>query len=288
MEAGIRRGAQVLTAGLLLGLLAACGLPAAPAAPTPGPAPYAGPLRVAPDPTLQLWHDPGAAGRAVTCDQPVLGETSTNPFTGGEVGETPESGLQAWRDDGQWSGFDGELRAVRREPDRVLFTYAAGGRTLQAAVVHRGPAAPGTGAGTDGIAWWVESSARCDVVEYPDGLAESRGLEVWTDATGRRVSSQIISSDTSDGDCLTRGTRTLRLADGAAASREYLAHGEAYPDHVGEPYRADVALPPDAVGSGYSHGDERLWFSPDGSRAYVGGPDRVELWPRETQVLGCG
>ena len=283
---GRRRGSGVLGVVLLLVALTACGASATPA--TPSPAPYDGPLWVAPDPVLQLWHDPGAAGRVVTCDQPVLGETSTNPFAGGEVGETPESGLQEWRDDSRWPGFDGEMRAVRREPDRVLFTYAAGGRTLQAAVVHRGPAARGTGAGKDGIAWWVESSARCDVVEYPDALAERWGFEVWTDADGRRISSQVISSSTSDGDCLTRGVRTLRLANGDTEHREYLAHGDDYPDVTAEPYRADVALPADAVDSGYRHGDERLWFSPDLTRAYVGGPDRVELWPRETQVLGCG
>lgn len=285
MERGSRRGsAWTAVAAMLVALLTACRPPSVPAAPTP--APYDGPLWVAPDPSLRLYDDPGAAGRVVTCDQPALGWSSTNPFTGGEVGETPESGLQAWRDDSQWPGFDGAMRAVRTEPDRVLFTYAAGGRTLQAVVVHRGPAAPGTGAGTDGIAWWVESSARCDVVEYPDGLAESRGVEVWTDTAGRRISSQVISSWTSDGDCLTRGTRILEL--GNARERLYLAHGEAYPDATEEPFQQGVALPGDAVDSGYRHDAERLWFSRDLRRAYVGGPAEVDVWPLGTDVPGCG
>jgi hypothetical protein len=124
-------------------------------------------------------------------------------------------------------------------------------------------------------------------VEYPDGLAESRGAEVWTDPAGRRISSQIISSSTSDGDCLARGVRILRLANGDRDHREYLAHGDDYPDHTAEPFRSDVPLPADAVDSGYAHGQEHLWFSADGRRAYVGGPDRFELWPRETEVLGC-
>lgn len=284
MGDGGRREARSLAAGVVLGLLAACGSPVVPVA--PAPTPYDGPLSIAPDPALDLWDDPGAAGRAVTCDQPVLGESSTNPFTGGEVGESPQAGLDAWRDDGHWSGFEGEMRAVRTEPDRVLFTYAAGGRTLQSAVVHRGPAAPGTGAGKDGIAWWVESSARCDVVEYPDGLAESRGVEVWTDAAGRRTSSQIISSSTSDGDCLERGVRVLDV--GSDGARRYVAHGEAYPDATGEPFQRGVRLPVDAVDSGYSHGGERLWFSPDQTRAYVGGPALVDVWPRGVDVPGCG
>ena len=272
-------------AGLLLGALTACSGPAAPAAPTP--APYDGPLWIAPDPTVDLWKDPGAAGSVVTCDQPVLGESSTTPFTGGEVGETPETGLQAWRDDSNWPGFDGEMQTVRTEPDRILFAYAAGDRVLQAAVVHRGPVAEGTGAGADGIAWYVESSARCDVVEYPDGLAESRGAEVWTDATGRRISSQVVSSSTSDGDCLTEGTRTLVLSEGDDDVRSYLAHGEEYPDVVDEPYREGVPLPSDAVDSGYRHGDERLWLSADARRAYVGTTDRVDVWPRLSDGFGC-
>ena len=282
------RGRSVwsLVAGVVVAAVTACAGSAVPATPTPTP--YEGPLWAPPDPALQPWHDPGAAGRVVDCDQPVLGETSTEPFTGGEVGETPESGLQAWRDDSQWPGFDGKMRAVRTEADRVLFTYAAGGRTLQAAVVHRGPAARGTGAGADGIAWWVESSARCDVVEHPDGLAESWGLEVWTDAAGRRISSQVISSSTSDGDCLTKGLRMLRLGNGATDHREYVAHGDDYPGFTDEPFQTDVRLPADAVDSGYAHGDEHLWFSADESRAYVGGPETFELWPREIEVLGCG
>ncbi|HEY0238099.1 MAG TPA: hypothetical protein VGC37_05600 [Friedmanniella sp.] len=286
-RARARGGSWSAVVAGLLAALTACAGPVA-AAPSPAPAPYAGPLWVEPDPAVHREDDPGAAGRVVTCDQPVLGWSSTNPFTGGEVGETAESGLQAWRDDSRWPGFDGRMRAVRTEADRVLFTYAAGGRTLQAAVVHRGPAAEGTGAGPDGIAWWVESSARCDVVEYPDGLAESWGVEVWTDADGRRISSQVISSSTSDGDCLTRGLRTLRLGNGASDHREYAAHGDDDPGLTAEPFRTDVRLPPDAVDSGYAHGGEHLWFSADGRRAYVGGPERFELWPRETEVLGCG
>lgn len=286
MERG-RGRATAAAVGLLLGALTACSGPAAPAAPTPTP--YEGPLWVAPDPTVDLWKDPGAAGRVVTCDQPVLGESNAEPFDGGgEVGETAESGLAEGRDDGLWSGEDDDdMRAVRTEPDRVLFTYVAGGRVLQAVVMRHGRVEPGRGAGADGIAWYVESSARCDVVEYPDGLAESRGAEVWTDATGRRISSQVISSSTSDGDCLAEGTRTLVLSEGDDDVRSYLAHGEEYPDVVDEPYREGVPLPSDAVDSGYRHGDERLWLSADARRAYVGTTDRVDVWPRLSNGFGC-
>jgi len=280
-------GLPVALAAVLLALgTSGCTSTPEPAAPVAG---YDGPLRVDPDPTLRPEVDPGAAGRVVTCDQPVLGKTYVEPFDGGgEVGETAQSGLDEGRDDGLWSGLDDDaMRVVRTETDRVLFTYTAGGRVLQAVVMRRGRVEPGRGAGADGIAWWPESSARCDVVEYPDGLAESQGSEVWTSAGGRRISTQTVTSSTSDGDCLADGTRVLYLGDGGEGRRAYLRNTADYPSHVGEKFRAGVALPSDAVDSGYRHGEERLWLSADGSRAYVGGPDRYELWPLETEVLGC-
>ena len=110
---------------------------------------------------------------------------------------------------------------------------------------------------------------------------------MWTDADGRRISSQVIGSSTSDeGSCLEAGTRILELGSGEG-SRRYLAHGEAYPEVVDEPYREGVPLPSDAVDSGYRHGDERLWVSTDSRRAYVGGPDRVDVWPRLADGFGC-
>ena len=280
-----RRASAVLVAAVVLGFVVASAPLAAPAPAVP--APYDGPLWTAPDPAVPLWEDPGAAGRAITCDAPVLGWTSTTPFTGGEVGETPDLALSEARDERSWDGLD--MQVVRQEPDRVLYTYAAGGRTLQAAVVHLGPAVEGTGAGPDGIAWWVESFARCDIAEYPLGVAESRGFEVWTDPGGRRVSTRVVSSRTG-GDCLTGGIRILELGRGdpAGPERTYLAHPESYPEAVREPYREGVALPADATDTGYLHGREHLWLSADQERAYVGDADRVDLWPRGRDVPACG
>lgn len=47
--------------------------------------------------------------------------------------------------------------------------------------MHRGPAVDGR------TGWYVESWARCDWAELPPELAEALGLDVWTDASGRRV-----------------------------------------------------------------------------------------------------
>ena len=143
----------------------------------PDPAPYDGPLWIAPDPALDLWHDPGAAGRVVTCDQPVLGESSTTPFTGGrgrrDRGVRP-AGVAGRRALAPASTATTCARADGARPGPV---HLRGGRPGAAGRGHapRARASRGPGAGADGIAWYVESSARCDVVEYPDGLAESQG-----------------------------------------------------------------------------------------------------------------
>lgn len=268
-------------------LLTGCGSTLA-AMPAATPAPYPGPLVVAPAPGVDRAHDPGAAGRVVDCDAAVVGGSSTDPFTGGEVGSSPRDALRESHDEGGWDGLAEGMRVVRSEPDRVLFAYAAGGRTKQAVVVRHGPAAPGTGAGADGLAWWVESWARCDIAEYPVGVAEERGWQVWTDSRGRRVSTAVVASR-AGGDCLPGVTflELDRLREDESPPRTYAARADAYPDHVAEPFREDVALPGDAVDTGYEHEGRHLWLSADGERAYVGTVDHVELWPRVVEGLGC-
>ena len=239
-----------------------------------------------PDSALDLWSDAGAAGKVTDCDFAEVGGTSTTPFTGGEVGRTPADALEQSHDEGTWDAPVDLMQVVREEPDRVLFTYASDGRTKQAVIVRHGPAAEGTGAGKDGLAWWPESWSRCDVAEYPAAVTDDLDYEFWTEAGGRRRPiGEIVSYP--GGDCV-EGTHFLELdrAD-EDRGRVYVAHGEEFPDFFAEPYRADVALPADAVDTGYDHGDDHLSLSHDQSRAYVGGADRVELWPRTIQPLGC-
>ena len=279
-----RTGGSVLAALVLL--TAGCGSSLVAEVGSP-PSPYAGPLSVAPSPGVDRWDDPGGAGRVVDCDADVVGGSSTDPFSGGEVGRSAEDALQESHDEGGWDGLAEGMRVVREEPDRVLYAYAAGGRTKQAVVVRHGPAVAGTGAGPDGLAWWVESWARCDIAEFPVGVAEGRGWEVWTDARGRRVSTAVVVSH-AGGDCLP-GVTFLELDRQRedARHRTYMARGNDHPDVVAELFQEDVARPADAVDTGYEHEGRHLWLSADGERAYVGGPDRVELWPRLTEPFGC-
>lgn len=208
------------------------------------------------------------------------------------MGDSPESALREAYDEGAWNGVD-DVQAVREETDRVLFSYAAEGRTRQAVIVRFGSAVEGTGAGADGMAWWVESWARCDIAEFPESVAADRHVEVWTDASGRRVPTTTIVSS-SGGDCVP-GATFLRLGvpgrDPRNADSEETYVGGAGPEYAeffAEPYRRDVALPPDAVDTGYQRDGQHVWLSPDHQRAYVVRIDRVELWPRTVQTLACG
>ena len=278
-----QRGVWVLCAALMLLGASACGSSVVTAG-GPVPAAYDGPLWVPPDPKINLWEDPGAAGLVTDCDFPEVGGTSTTPFSGGEVGRTPEKALQEAHDEGTWDAPIDLMREVRADPDRVLYAYATDGHTKQAVVVHNGPAVPGTGAGKDGVAWYVESWSRCDVAEYPASVTADLSYQFWSDASGqRRPITEIVSYP--GGDCVP-GTRFLELGR-RGKTRTYVANGNSWPDHFTEPFRRNVPLPPDAVDSGYRHEGEHLWFSPDRRRAYVGNVDRVDLWPRTTQVLGC-
>lgn len=279
-----RRGRGVLCAALALAALSGCDSSVVMTAGPPPPS-YGGALWVPPDPRIDLWEDPGAAGLVTDCDFGDVGGTSTTPFTGGEVGGSPADALQEAHDEGAWDAPIDLMHEVRADQDRVLYAYAADGRTKQAAIVHYGPAAKGTGAGKDGLAWYVESWSRCDVAEYPDEVTDDLDYEFWSDAAGRRRPiTEIVSY--SGGDCVT-GTRFLELGRRGQDPVTYVANGNSWPDYFAEPYRRDVPLPADAVDSGLTHDGEHLWFSPDRKRAYVGDEDHVGLWPRTVQTLGC-
>ena len=257
--------------------------------PRPASVPYAGPLWIAPAEGVPLHEDPGAAGQVVNCHFKPIGATNQSPYNTGEVGDSANEALRLAMKEGQFDGLFEDLVVAKDERGRRLYVYQRGGRNYQAAIFREGPATEGTGVDEDGIAWWLESHARCDIAEYPDQVAEDRGWEIWTDQDGQRQPIHLINSHRGT-DCVA-GTRFLEIGKGrpfGAAPTQYVANAEQFPDFVSEPYRAHLQLPADAVTSPYRHGAERLWFSPDLRRAYVGSDPRdVASWPRTNQTLGC-
>lgn len=264
-------------------LLVACdqgvALDAVPQAP-----PYEGPLYVevtaAPD-------DPepdrsGAAGRVVDCETPPVGDTEQQPFAD-SVSRTPGAALRRELRS-PTRGANTGLREARRESDRVLYTYEVDRRIKQAIIVHRGLAIGGD------IGWHAESWARCDWAELPPALADSLGIEVWTDKSGRRLPTSRVSSSRGPQHCHWEDMRFLSLNGGDLEDGEsYVEHPEAelYPDYFTVSYTAAAALPADARDTGYERDGRHVWLAHNHSRAFVGTPDSVAVWPRVVQPLGC-
>jgi hypothetical protein len=278
------RRSLALAAALVALLTAACErsavVDAAPEAP-----PYRGPLvvEVTAPPSGQTADRSGAAGQVVDCDSETTGDVTAGPYDGGEVWRSPEVALtqavgEAFR--GVTEGF----REARRETDRVLYTFEVDRRVKQAYIVHRGPAVDGhTG-------WYVESWARCDFAELPEAVAELVGLQIWTDATGRRVPTSRVESQPGSEHCDWQDMTFLSLDGGDFGEGETYVrkpHPDYYPDYFAEPYVAAQDLPAGARDTGYELDGRHLWISVDRRRAYVGTRDSVESWPRTTQLLGC-
>jgi hypothetical protein len=276
-----RRVAPVVAAALLL---TACGQSAvAPGAPEVPP--YKGPLvvEVTAPPSDERADRSGAAGRVVDCDTPVTGDSRLSPYDGGSVSRSPAAALSEAVGEAH-PGAEGGFREARREPGRVLYTYEAGGRTRQAYVVHRGPAVDGR------TGWYVESWARCDWAEFPPAVAEGIGLQLWTDATGRPVATSRVVSGPGPEHCDWQRMTFLNLVGGdLERGQTYVAHPdpEYYPDYFRVAYVEGVPLPAGARDTGYQRDGRRLWVAADRSRAYVGTPAAVDVWPRTVQPLGC-
>lgn len=160
----------------------------------------------------------------------------------------------------------------------MLYTYEVDRRVKQAMIVHRGTALDGE------IGWYVESWARCDWAELPPELANDLGLEVWTDESGRRVPTSRVASSRGPEHCDWQDMTFLSLDEGDLdGDQTYVEHPhpELYPDYFTVPYARKADLPADARDTGYEHDGQHLWLlAPDQSRAFVGMPDSVAVWPR--------
>lgn len=256
---------------------------ARPAKPRDLPTPYAGPLFIGPaEARNDTERQTGAAGRVVECTTQVSGDFRPGRYEGGETGGTPESGLETGLDEGAFDGPQQGYLLERQEGDRALFIYRVDGVAKMAIVLLDGPAL-GAPAG-----WHPESWAHCNPSELPDKALRTGGLEIWTDAEGRRVATDQIQSGRGAEHCGWTAMTFLTLNDDQEHQYVRRAKREYVGDYFDERYRAAVPLPKDAIDTGYRRDGRHLWLSADRTRAYVGKPGAaVELWPRTTQLLAC-
>ncbi|MBB6625739.1 hypothetical protein H5V45_00265 [Nocardioides sp. KIGAM211] len=222
----------------------------------------------------------GTAADAVSCAG-RLGERGENTgvYDGGEAYDDPEAAVAGAADQVSPADVLDELRETAAEEDRRLFTYDAGGRTVVAVVVRDGRT-------VDDDGWYVESWARCDLAELPPEVAEASGTQVWTDASGAPVDTRTITSYAGPEHCDWQDMTFLELGRATYVRRPDMALARDV-GFVVEDWDPSTTLPDDAHDTGFERDGERLWLAPDRSRAYVGGPDGVEMWPREREPLGC-
>ncbi|MET0694962.1 MAG: hypothetical protein ABWY56_13595 [Propionibacteriaceae bacterium] len=272
------------SAVLLVGL-SSCGgavvVVTAPEAPA-----YQGPLfvEVTASPTDEKADRSGAAGRVVDCDFPATGDSRPGIYDGGSVSRSPLAALSAAVEDAPRGGITHGFREIRRETDRVLYTFEYEQRIRVAYIVHRGPAVDGN------TGWYVESWASCDWAELPPAGAEEIGLQIWTDTAGRRVPTARVVSGSGPEHCDWQAMTFLNLDGGdLEGGQTYVAHPDPglYPGYFDVAYAEAARLPGGVTDTGFSLDGRQLWLANDGSRAYVGSEQSVEVWPATTQPLGC-
>jgi len=112
-----------------------------------------------------------------------------------------------------------KLHEVRDDGPRQLSTYDVDGVPRLAVVFLHGTAR------YERVGWWIETWARCDIAEFPDEIAQSRGVQIWSDASGRRLPTTTISSSAGPGHCDWESMTFLQLG---AGNGEDLADAEVY------------------------------------------------------------
>lgn len=288
------RALLAAVAALTTALLAGCaGTPGAVRIgdePPAGRTPYAGSLVATPsaEEALQPWEWPGAAGEVVRCSSPPHGQTVVGTNTEGAVARDPRAAIEVKMGEGLFlDAPTDELVLERDDGDRVLFTTSYDGIARQAIIVRDGPSSPGTGA-KDGHGWFVESFAACDLADFPERVSAARDVQIWTDRVSTRLPTTTIVSAPGPAHCDWQSMTLLTLGSAAPFPGTYVERP--LPELSGyfdRPYREHVAVPEDAVDTGYQRGDRRLWLAADGVYAYVGTTDDAAAWPRENRHLGC-
>jgi hypothetical protein len=176
------------------------------------------------------------------------------------------------------------LARERTDKDRVLFTTSYGGVAREAVIVRK--ADPSTDPAVhDSTGWYVDSYAYCDLADFPESVTAAAGIDIWSDAHGTRQPTTRIQSGPGPQHCDLQGTTFLTIGHGTNA---YVDHIPAdMQDNFREQPRTHLAVPNDALDTGFSRLGDHLWVSPDRTRAYVGTRTDAALWPRELQAFGC-
>jgi hypothetical protein len=142
----------------------------------------------------------------------------------------------------------------------------------------------------DDQGWGIETWAQCDPSELPARVTDALGIEVWKDASGRRVAVAKVQSVPGPEHCDWQDITFLHVGPGDPPD-QYLrdAEGELQ-ELLRTTFDANATLPERAEDTGFHHDGRRLWLDPRGMAAYLvalDDPDDVERWPAAKDRIGC-
>jgi hypothetical protein len=277
-----------------LGVLAAvtaCAFPTPAVTDSPASMSRTAPRATAPAPTLLVSMDPFAhtpppwafaLEAQLQCDGPAQS-------TGGELGEfgpgdgegpTPQSALDALLGLGFFASFPaGGFDDAGVSGPWARHVYQHGGQVRAIAITTT------TGEEHTPGSWVVAAIRACDPSEFDPADGLTFDLQLWLGADGRLARSDMIRSTRGPGHCGADSATWLRFA-GQTWFRDPM--GVMAGQSV-VPFDHDVALPEDAVNTGFHTEDLQLFTVPAGDAAYVQtASGRVERWGRSRDPdIGC-
>jgi hypothetical protein len=219
---------------------------------------------------------PGKAREALDCPGHPWQQGSGNYDTGPEsVQDDARTAVDDWLDDEGAVLPDVEVEEAGREGRAVLFTWREGGTALGSFVVHDDMD------GTDGDrGWGVYSYAFCDPAEWPPGVSDAAGYQVWSNADGDRVPTSLIYSWPGSEHCGWEGMTYLFLGSDGRLGEFYGTPDPELQELLATTYAEHTEPPADARDTGYQRDGRELWVAKDGTAAYLVGADGdAERWP---------
>ncbi|MDP9442883.1 MAG: hypothetical protein M3P83_00445 [Actinomycetota bacterium] len=131
----------------------------------------------------------------------------------------------------------------------------------------------------------METFAQCDPAEFAPTADGDLDVQVWTDQNGERVPTSIVRSRPGPEHCGWQRATFLTLGRDRTFIRD--PGGLIDEDSLRGTFRADAALPDDAVDTGYRHAGRQLWVAADDSAAFLVASDRTERWPATSRPVLC-
>jgi hypothetical protein len=240
------------------------------------------PTAIAPAPSVTPEPAPAwvadLAGQ-LDCDGPVASIGGEVPDVGSlePFGSDPETALEVFLGP---SNFYASLPTagftkLHEELHWASFGHVFAGRT-KAIVVLSDTTEFGPG-------WTVVGVRACDASEFDPAVPLTFPVTIWTDASGKRVSTETIRSNPGPGHCGWDSAVFLNV-NGDLFFRD---PKRVMADWTKTRFDSTAQLPANATDSGFRSGKWSLWLDP-GRDAYLVSAGGIERWPRSTDpFLGC-